>query len=229
MKINLTARICLALSVSMVAMAEAQVSLDRQFLTVPQQCALHMSEEPVIKKLDLNAAQTKVYEAAVKSYLAESKKLVASKDAKESDVIACDKKFADACYGVLNPAQKLTILRIGIPRIGSLALVDPAIAAKVGLSSSQVTKIKSICQDFAKRDEDVSAMIAKAIEEVPEPKTEKERPAYDKRCAKVVDMYNGEKQRIAKERSESDKKVLEVLTPAQQTKWMELFGTAAKK
>jgi hypothetical protein len=42
-------------------------------------------------------------------------------------------------------------------------------------------------------------------------------------------MYNGERQRIARERAEADKKALEVLTAPQKSKWLDLAGTVKGK
>jgi len=120
------------------------------------------------------------------------------------------------------------LLEIGIPRIGTIALIDPTVSAQVGLQPSQIKLIKAVCSDFAKRDEDVSAMIANAIDKIPEPKPGADRKSYDKKCAEVAAMYNGERQRISREKQEADKKAIAILTPAQQAKWLDLAGAIKK-
>lgn len=212
-----------------IAAANGQLAIENRALSVPQQCAMYLSEEPVLKKLALTDAQVQTYTQLVKGYIAESEKLDQLKTAKDSDRTACDIKFANACLAVLNSVQKHTLLQIGVPRIGTVALIDPAVSEEVGLEAGQVTKIKALCEDVAKKDEDVSEMIANAIDQIPVPKPGADRKAYDKKCVQVAAAYNGERQRVAREKAEADKKTLDLLTPTQKTKWLELAGSEKKK
>ncbi len=206
-----------------------QIALENPELSVPQQCAMRMSEEPLTKKLKLNPAQKKAYLDAVKAYLAESKAREKSKTAKDSDRISCDRKFANACLGTLTVAQKEQLLQLGIPAIGSIALIDPAISTRIGLSPAQVKQITQICRAIAKKDEDLSAMIAAAIESVPMPKPGADATKYNFKCAQIAEMYDGERQRVAREKREADQKILAIMTPGQQTKWVRLSGITLAK
>jgi len=209
---------------SSIVLCRAQVAVDNRSLTVPQQCAMYMSEESVMKKLSLNSAQANVYNQALRKYV-----LMLSSQAKDADMKTNDVKFANACLNALNPSQTHTLLQIGVPRIGSIALIDPSISTQVGLEPGQVKQIEKICRDFAKRDEDVSAMIANAIDEIPEPKPGADRKKYEKKCAEVAAMYEGERQRIAREKAEADKKALALLSPTQKAKWLDLAGPVKTK
>ena len=229
MKFDFCALSVFVFAASALAMGGSQGNEQPSALTVPQQCAMYMSEEPVAKKLNLNSAQLAAYQHAVKAYVAESERLEKSKTTKDGDIAACDIKFAKACLAALNPAQKHVLLQVGIPRIGFSALVDPAVSTQVGLLPSQVKQITAICKDFAKKDEDVSAMVANAVDQVPEPKPGADRKKYDKKCAEISAMYNGERQRLAKERLEDEKRILGLLTPDQRAKWLDLYGSASKQ
>jgi len=229
MKLNIRSMPFVALGLAVSSVARGQLTIDNRVLTVPQVCAMTMSQQPVLKKLNLNSAQTAAYMHAVKTYIAESQKLENSKTATDSERNACDIKYANACLNVLNPVQKHLLLQSGIPRIGSIALTDPTVVTQVGLQQLQVQKVKEICTAFAKDDEDVSAMIANAVEKIPEPKAGTDRKKYETKCAQVASMYNGERQRIAKEKVDSDKRILALLTPAQRSKWLDLAGPLPTK
>jgi len=107
--------------------------------------------------------------------------------------------------------------------------MDPAISAQVGLTTLQAKKVKQICQEFAKRDEDVSAMIANAVADVPEPKAGEDRAAYEKKRLKVAEAYTGERQRIDREKIAAEKQVAGLMTPAQKAKWLDLSGPVPKR
>lgn len=213
----------LALAISC-GVAFGQSASQSQELSVPQQCALRMIEQPVIRKLNLSPAQSRAFQQAEEAYVSTSKKLDADKKASDLDRAMCDRHFANACLSVLNPEQKHLILQITIPAIGIRALTDPAIATRVGLSPTQAKKVGDICGAMAKSEEDVSAMVAEAIVKIPLPKPGTDRRVYDKKCAQVSAMYNGERQRLARERADADAKVLALMTPAQQAKWLDLEG-----
>ena len=229
MKLDIRILSTFVLATFMVSAAAGQVLMENRELTVPQQCALLIVEEPVAKKLKLTPAQASTYDRAVKAYLQETKRLDAQKPPKPADRVACDKKFADACLGALNPVQKHRVLQLGVPSIGIMALTDPAISAQVGLAPVEVKKIKEICVGFAKRDEDLSAMIANEVAKVPEPKPGADRAEYEKKRLKVSKMYDGERQRLAREKVAAEKKVLAVMTSAQQAKWLDLAGPVSAK
>jgi len=229
MKLHIPAISALGLLMSLGTYAAAQEVEGAQYLSVPERCVMKITETPVAQKLNLSSAQSAALEHAVKTYLAESKKLETAKPAKDKDREACDRKFADACLGALNPEQKRTILKIGIPTIGMAALIDPAIYTRVGLTPIQVRKVKDICLDFEKKDQDVSAMIANAIIEIPEPKPGADRAAYDKKRMSVAAMYDGERNRIAREKIQDEKKLLALMTSAQQAKWLDLAGPVRTK
>jgi len=75
----------------------------------------------------------------------------------------------------------------------------------------------------------VSAMIANAIIEIPEPKPGADRAAYDKKRMSVAAMYDGERNRIAREKIQDEKKLLALMTSAQQAKWLDLAGPVRTK
>ena len=92
----------------------------------------------------------------------------------------------------------------------------------------QVKKIEEINRNLEKDDEDVSAMVANAVVKIPQPKPGADMTEYNKQVNKISSRYDGERQRIEREKIEAQKKVLAVLTPAQQSKWLDLAGPIPK-
>jgi len=217
-----------AVSATIVSASSAQEFLDKQELSVPQRCALKLTQEPVAAKVKLSSAQLKAVQQAEKSYLEESKKISEEKTPKISDQEMCDKKFANACLNALNPDQKHTLLQIGIPEIGIQALLDPAIITRLALTSAQVQKIGKINASFAKKEEDLSAMIADALLAIPEPKAGADQSAYEQKRQQTSKMYDGERQKVAHEKVIAEKKILAALTPDQRAKWQDLAGIPKK-
>lgn len=213
----------------MLGAAYGQLAMDAKDLSVSQRCALKMVQAPVAKKLKLTADQLAQFDKVKAEYAAASQKLNAEKSPPEDGIVANARHFANACLNILSQEQKHRILQVGIPGIGFFALLDPEIAAMVGLSADQLTKVTEICRAFAKDDEDVGAMIGRALAKVPEPKTAADRPAYDKTCRDIVKMYDGEHQRIEIERAKDDEAVLALMTPSQRAKWTDLTGSGSQK
>ena len=200
----------------------------KQELSVPQQCALKLAQPPVISKLKLSPAQLKAVKAAELKYDSESKRIEADRSASDSARAAVDKRFANACLDALTVEQKHQILKLGVPEIGVPALLDPTISEQLGLTTAQLKKIRDITFAYQKSDEDVSAMIANAIIAIPEPKVGEDQAAYDKKCSETAKAYEGERQRVHREKIAAEKKVLEILTPTQKTKWEDLAGKPTK-
>lgn len=129
----------------------------------------------------------------------------------------------------MTPVQFHKILQLGVQQIGTRALTDSEVGVTVGLTTAQGLKIKEIYRDFDKREDDVNAMVGAALEAIPEPKEGADRTAYDKKYKETNAMYEGERQRIAREKVAAEKKVVGLLTPEQREKWMKLAGPAPKK
>ena len=208
--------------VGLSSLVSAQEFFEKQELTVPQRCALKLTESPVVVKLKLGPSQVKAIKDAENTYSEQITKINRNPVPNQSELIACDKRFANACLSVLTPDQKQKILKIGIADIGIEAFLDPSIAAQLNLTASQQQKIRGILVGVAKKEEDFSAIVAKAIEAIPEPKAGADRSKYDKACADTVASYEGERLRLLKGKALAERQVVEILANSQKQKWANL-------
>ncbi len=229
MKTSLQFAFVFALAASVTTVAFAQEVDNSSALSVPQQCAMLLVNRPhIFEKLELTPTQQAAVQTAEMTHTLASDKLSANKKATEKEWDACDRKLADSLLNALNPTQKQKIFQMGLAKIGIAALADEAIAAKVGLSEIQLNKIQKVFAEHQKDVEDVAAMTASAIEEIPQPKAGADRTAYEKKKVEVYQSYNGERQLLDHKKDVADKKAYDLLTAAQKDKWKDLGGPAPK-
>ena len=79
-------------------------------------------------------------------------------------------------------------------------------------------------KSWDKEDEDYSAMIANALMAIPEPAPGADRSQYDKKCADTLRTYEGERQRIARDKEDAEHKVLALMSKTQQLRWAAMSG-----
>jgi hypothetical protein len=211
------------LSICLIGMAAGQEF--RPKLTISEECALRLVQQPVASKLKLSGAQRYAIKNAEAAYEQRAAKLTPKADPTGAKLDRATKAYADTCLNTLTAEQKSQLLEVGIPDIGIRALEDPVVSAKLKLSSSQETKIRGIIKAWVKVDDDYSAMIANAIIAIPEPKPGADRAAYEKKCEETLAAYQGERNRIAQQREDSEDKVFSLLSKSQQLDWAKLSGT----
>jgi hypothetical protein len=208
---------------------QAQGVPSAPYLSVPQRCAFLVSNPYIVKQLNLTPVQTRAVQHALKQYDAVSDKLAKLKEPSEKEAASNDIKLANAYLTALTPPQKDVILRLGIQQLGTEALLDPSVVAKLGLDGAQAKRISAIYHAYAKRAEDVDAMEGDAMVAIPQPKAGADQTAYNKKKLDVYASYEGERQRIQREKSAADKKILAVMTPAQSATWIKLSAVPVKK
>ena len=211
------------------SLAFAQEVPSAPYLSVPQRSAFLVSNPYVAKDLKLNATQLKASRQALKQYEDGSAKIQSAKEPSQKAIEANDARLANAYLSVLTPAQKETVLRLGVSQIGTEALSDPTIAAKVALTPAQLKKINALLQGFHKHEDDVEGMVGEAMEKILAPKPEADQTAYEKKKMDVFNSYEGERQRIRKEKLAVDKQIEALLTPGQLLTWHKLYTPPVSK
>lgn len=210
-------------------MTMAQGVPNSPYLSVAQRSAFLVANPDIETKIHLTSAQHKAILLATKRYSAVSEKLSASKDPAQKAFEENDLTLANAYLNTLNPVQKEEVLRLGVQKIGTEALTDTSIAQRVGLNPSQANKIASLFRAFNKRQEDVDAMVGVALAAIPEPKTGKDQAAYEEKQKSVTASYEGERQRLRKEKALLNNQVLNILNATQKKVWLHLAAVPTKK
>jgi len=199
------------------------------YLSFQQRCAFLVSNPYVVKDLKLNPAQSKAAKAALNRYQGASQKLMNSTKATDREVRENDARLANDYLTLLTPAQKGLILKLGIEEVGTESLTDSLVAHKLALTQDQSAKIKRILAERSKKEEDVEAMEGEALSRIPEPKVGSDTKAYDKKRLDVYTSYEGERQRLQREKISSDHAIVNLLNPKQKKVWADWVGGIEKK
>lgn len=141
-------------------------------------------------------------------------------------------ELKDAVVGVLSPAQLKRLREITMQEAGLLALCDPIVGKRAGLSAPQIAKLRSTYDEGLKK---YTAVEREAQERVlapykdKKPKTKEEVDALNK---EVGAKLSAEKKRIAPQlkviRDDYDKRMRAILTSTQLATYNSLRGAPLK-
>lgn len=131
---------------------------------------------------------------------------------------------------ILTDNQIVRLRQISLQAIGVAALADDTVAKRVGLNTTQITKVRSIVQkglaDGQKVNDDAVNQAKKGIKE---PKTEAEQKKAQEAFQKNwKNIGPGAQKKLDFIRNKSIADVLAVLTPGQKTVWKGLIGPEFK-
>ncbi|MDR3690184.1 MAG: hypothetical protein P4L46_12445 [Fimbriimonas sp.] len=209
--------------------ALAQSVPSAPYLSVPQRCAFLVSNPYVAKSLALSSAQSTAIQAALKRYDADAAQQAQLKEPSEKEIAANDTRFANSCLGALNPVQKDAVLKLGLQQIGTEGLLDSYVAAKLHLTPEQARRIAATYRAYEKKAEDVDAMEGEAIAAIPIPKAGADTTEYEAKKNQVFASYQAERDRLSRDKRESDKAILKMMNPTQRSEWLALTAVPPKK
>lgn len=128
--------------------------------------------------------------------------------------------------GTLNATQIKRLREISLQVLGVGALGDDLVANRVGLSAAQKTTVRKHLSDGLQRANTIQQKTdAEARKGIKEPKNEAEaKKAQETYTKRMQTLGPPAQKQLNVIRTEVEKKVLAVLTPAQRTSWTGLLG-----
>lgn len=150
------------------------------------------------------------------------------------DARKMDQMFLDMKQGVLRlltPVQLKRLREISLQQVGFMALTDPKVGKRVGLTAAETKKISATYEAGMKEAEDIAraaqAQLNVQLAEMrkKKPKDAKEEEALMKEAQKKAQALEARiDPQIEKVRLGTRKKVLDGLTPKQRQAWNALLG-----
>ncbi len=221
-------------AVSLSGFALAQTAFDREIADITL-----LQTKEVKAELVVTQAQRDKMNLASKSYNALASKLEEKlrKNQKPTDAEqkTMRSEFGKMRTGVLNAlsANQIKRLReITLQSAGLVALTDPTISAKVGLSKAQVTKIEGILKDTYQRvgklTEGVHDKIGKEFKDK-KPKTDAEKTKLQAQVRKRIDDEVAKiRPQVERLQKEGREKIFGTLSAGQRSTWNTLLGKPFK-
>lgn len=147
-------------------------------------------------------------------------------EAQQKELNAEITKLRASVLNLLTAPQLKRLRELSLQAIGLGALADDVVAAKLGLNQKQVTKIRSELSAGMKALEEAQMDFHKrAMKDIKEPKTDKEREAAAKLYQSRIEKMSKEiETKLSSIRKNTESKVLACLTAAQKTAWKNLNG-----
>lgn len=135
-------------------------------------------------------------------------------------------------FAILTPAQIKRLREVTLQRLGLVSLTDPQVAKKVGLSDGQVTKLKAAFEAGRNKFVSLQQSTAQPILAPYKDKKPKDQAEATKWQADVQGKLKAASVKIKPQLEaigkDTDKKMLAILTPAQQSSWTALKGKPFK-
>jgi DNA-binding ferritin-like protein (Dps family) len=147
-------------------------------------------------------------------------------EAQQKELNAEITKLRASVLNLLTAPQLKRLRELSLQAIGLGALADDVVAAKLGLNQKQVTKIRSELSAGMKALEEAQMSFHKrAMKDIKEPKTDKEREAAAKLYQSRIEKMSKEiETKLSSIRKNTESKVLACLTAEQKTAWKNLNG-----
>jgi hypothetical protein len=147
-------------------------------------------------------------------------------EAQQKELNAEITKLRASVLNLLTAPQLKRLRELSLQAIGLGALADDVVAAKLGLNQKQVTKIRSELSAGMKALEEAQMDFHKrAMKDIKEPKTDKEREAAAKLYQSRIEKMSKEiETKLSSIRKNTESKVLACLTAEQKTAWKNLNG-----
>ena len=189
--------------------------------------ALRLSEIRIRTELHISEGQgdsiSKLLSSHAGQQQAISKELAKAKPEQYSAIQAkldkVEAATAKSILGVLQPSQKERLMQLAIQDAGIFALKNGEIAAKVGLTPDQKTKVQEIATLAVATSDELGAKMAEQLQAVPQGK------AGDAKRKGIVKAFEP---KIKQTETKAEAQVLALLSKAQVAKWKSLKGKPFK-
>ncbi|MBL8060561.1 MAG: hypothetical protein JNK63_07605 [Chthonomonas sp.] len=219
-----------SIAIALMGSVFAQIEFDKEV------CDITLLQTTEVKtELKVTQAQRAKMNSASSGYNAVAKK-IEDKMRKGQQPTEAEQKQMRAAFdkmriGVLNVLTAVQIKRlreISLQTAGLLALTDPAVTKKVGLSASQVSKVKTYLKDSYQQAGDLTEAVHKKLESEfkgknPKTDAEKRRLAeqYQKRLREEMKKIEP---KLTKIQTDGRARIMAVLSAGQRTIWNSLLG-----
>lgn len=219
--------------IALVSSAYAQIDFDKRAADVGLLQAKQIQSEVGItaaQRTKMNAAADR-HRKNLQDYEKTLKALGSSTPDKQR-LLGYFETLKNDVFAALTPAQIRRLRELTLQRLGLVALTDPQVAKKAGLSDAQVTKLKNAFQAGRTKFVTLQQSTAKPIL-APyagrKPKTQAEATALRTEIeGKLKVASNRVKPRLVAIGKETDAAMMAVLTPAQKSAWAALKGRPFK-
>jgi hypothetical protein len=206
----------LAISVSALAVAQGVPSAPH--LTVTEKSTFLLMNSQIRAEVKLTSTQQAAVEKAIAEYGTAQQKLMADRNAPESQVRGLDTSFAKKALAAVDGTQEKKLLSLTVREIGVKALADKEIAKRVGLTKAQSKKVAGLLAKIDKRNLAFDEMVAKGLNDI-----DGEDPAKaNKLRAEIVKSYDSERVKLRKDIKVLESAVVASLTAPQRAKWQAL-------
>jgi hypothetical protein len=196
-----------------------------------------LQAKPVQTELKVTQAQRDKLNKHANWFTAEQKKLRDKVDPKKGPTADDQKKFAtllntfkDRVVGELSAVQLKRLREISLQGMGHTALLDPEVSKKVGISQTQLKKLRTAYEAMMKKINDEQARVYKPINDKyakKTPKTDAEKKAVRDAYLKEIEAVNTKIAPTIKKFADGYKATLDAtLLPDQKKKWAALQGKA---
>ena len=137
-------------------------------------------------------------------------------------------KMRTGVLNILTPVQIKRLREISLQTAGLIALTDPTVAKKVGISGGQMTKLKGYLKDSYEQ----VGKLTKGVQDKVEKEFKGKNPKTDAEKRKLAEQYekrmNEEMKKIApkleKIRNDGRTRIMNALSAGQRTIWNTLLG-----
>ena len=137
-------------------------------------------------------------------------------------------KMRTGVLNILTPVQIKRLREISLQTAGLIALTDPTVAKKVGLSGAQLTKLKGYLKDSYEQ----VGKLTKGVQDKVEKEFKGKNPKTDAEKRKLAEQYekrmNEEMKKIApkleKIRNDGRARIMSSMSAGQRTIWNTLLG-----
>ncbi len=212
-----TLLITLAATASAFSLAQGLPSAPH--LTVVEKSTFLLMNPQVRSQVKLSDSQLLALDKAMEAYGLDQQKLMkSSKHPLDKEIKAADSGYAKKALAVVDNAQEKKLLSMTLRQVGVSALADKEIAARVGLTKAQSTKVGGLLAKITKRKLAFDEMLAKGLAHVVGD-TEAEK---SKNRNEILKSYDSERIKLSNDLKVLEASVVASLTAPQRAKWLAL-------
>lgn len=210
--------------------AFAQTSFDREVcdITLLQTAEVKTELKVTQTQRDRMNSASSSYNAVAKRIEDKLRKGQKPSEADQKDMRTQFDRMRTGVLDVLNAVQIKRLREISLQTAGLIALTDPAVSKKVGLTAAQLTKVKSTLKASYEQAGKVTSQVRDKIESEfkgKNPKTDAEKRKLAEQYEKRVNEEMRKIQpRLEQIRNDGRAKIMATLSAGQRTIWNSLLG-----
>jgi uncharacterized membrane protein YdfJ with MMPL/SSD domain len=225
MKLKLNKIAALAAGFALVSGAFAQ--------NLMKQASLLITSPNVAQDLNLSATQIEKRTQAITAYDKKRDAITAQiEGASEAKLEAFQNQLNGVLaelqgklLAILTPVQTNRLKQIAIQQAGVDAMADDVVAADLGLTAAQRSKITAIRAKVSKAEESYQNAVSDALLKVPDPGQDPDAlKEYEAKQKAIMKALKPQERAYLNVKNNGDKEMLAVLTPAQLKKWKSMQG-----